>query len=72
MDVELGHEADAAEREAVRQAVAVALPTTSGGPRPWWRAGLDEVRDRAPTDRPRPSSYDAVRSPRSTPGATRA
>ena len=71
MDVELVPEAGAAEQEAVGRAIdltAEAAFTTAS----WWRAGLVDALERAPSGVPRPSAYDAVRSPRSTLGATRA
>ena len=71
MGVELVPEASAAERVAVGRAIdltAEATSTTS----PWWRAGLVDALERAPSDVPRASAYEAVRSPRSTLGATRA
>ena len=71
MGVELVPEADAAEPEAVGRAIDLtaeaALKTA-----PWWRAGVVDALERAPSDGPRPSTYEAVRSPRSTLGATRA
>lgn len=69
MDVELVPEAGSAERAAVDRALA-RLDTDSASP--WWRAGLADALERAPSDAPRPSAYEAVRSPRSTLGATRA
>jgi hypothetical protein len=69
--VDLVPEPSAAEQEAVGRAVdltAEATPTTS----PWWRAGLVDALERAASDVPRPSAYEAVRSPRRTLGATRA
>jgi hypothetical protein len=68
--VELVPEADPAEKEAVTQAIAAAIDAT--GPSSWWRAGLDEALGHVPDSTPRPSDYEAVRSPRSTRGATRA
>ena len=71
MGVELVPEAGAAEQEAVRRAIDL---TTEAAWRtaPWWRAGLVDELERAPWEVPRPSAYEAVRSPRSTLGATRA
>lgn len=60
------------ERLAVERAVAAVAPGTSGHGWGWWRAGLAEAVDRVPAGRPRPSAYEAARSPRSTRGATRA
>ena len=70
MGVELVPEAGAAEQEAVRRAIDL---TTEAAWRtaPWWRAGLVDELERAPSG-VRPSAYEAVRSPRSTLGATRA
>ena len=71
MGVELVPEADAAEQEAVRRAIDLTAEAASKTA-PWWRAGLVDALERAPSDVPRPSAYEAVRSPRSTLGATRA
>ena len=71
MGVELVPDAAAAEREAVARAIDLAAGLRRGQS-PWWRAGLDEALERAPSDPPRPSAYEAVRSPRRTRGATRA
>ena len=71
MDVELVPEAAVAEQEAVGRAIDLTAEpsfTTAS----WWRAGLVDALERAPSGVPRPSAYDAVRSPRSTLGATRA
>ena len=71
MEIELVPGAEAAEREAVTRAIAVAMDAkrfTS----PWWRARLDKTLGRAPVGPPLPSDYEAVRSPRRTRGATRA
>ena len=71
MVVELVPEAGAAEREAVGRAIALAAETTSKTS-PWFRAGLVDALERAPSEVPRLSAYEAVRSPRSRLGATRA
>lgn len=71
MVVELVPEAAAAEREAVARAIDLVAETMSKTS-PWFRAGLVDALERAPSDVPRPSAYEAVRSPRSTLGATRA
>jgi hypothetical protein len=71
VDVELVPEASAAEEEAVGRAIDLTAQTRSTTP-PWRRAGLVEAVERAPSDGPRASGYEAVRSPRSTLGATRA
>jgi hypothetical protein len=67
--VELVPEPGTAERTAVDSALAGLDVET---PSPWWRAGLAEAQEQASTVAPRPSSYEAARSPRSTLGATRA
>ncbi len=69
--VELVPEAGAAEREAVGRAIDLAAETTSKTSL-WFRAGLVDALERAPSEVPRPSAYEAVRSPRSRLGATRA
>ena len=69
MGVELVPDAHPAERAAVDRAVAQLGAET---PSPWWRAGLVDALESAPSDAPRPSAYEAARSPRSTLGATRA
>lgn len=71
MVVELVPEAAAAEREAVARAIDLAAATMSKTSS-WFRAGLVDALERAPWEVPRPSAYEAVRSPRSTLGATRA
>ncbi len=71
MGVELVPEAGAAEHEAVRRAIDFTAEAASRTAH-WWRAGLVDALERAPSDVPRPSAYEAVRSPRSTLGATRA
>jgi hypothetical protein len=38
----------------------------------WWRSGLTDAHERAPSSAPSPSAYEAARSPRKTLGATRA
>ena len=71
MGVELVPDAGEAEQEAVRRAVdlaAEAVPRQA----PWWRAGLVDSIERSSSEAPRPSAYEAVRSPRRTLGATRA
>jgi hypothetical protein len=70
--IELVPEAGAAEQEAVSRALASAAPGAKETSSPWWREGLVAALGRAPSVPPRPSAYDAVRSPRSTRGATRA
>ena len=69
MGVELVPEAAPAERIAVDRAVAELNGDTSSA---WWQAGVLEALGRAPSDGPRPSAYEAARSPRRTLGATRA
>ena len=71
MGVELVPGAGAAEQEAVRRAIDLTAEAASRTA-PWWRAGLVDALERAPSDAPRPSVYEAARSPRSTLGATRA
>jgi len=71
MGVELVPEAEAAEQEAVRRAIDLTAEAASRTA-PWWRAGLVDALERAASDVPRPSVYEAARSPRSTLGATRA
>ena len=71
MGVELVPEASAAEQEAVGRAIDLTTEMASKTS-PWFRAGLVDALERAPSDVPRPSAYEAVRSPRSTLGATRA
>jgi hypothetical protein len=69
--VELVPDASTAEQEAVGRAIDLTAETTWKSSS-WWRAGLVDGLERAPSDVPRPSAYEAVRSPRSTLGATRA
>jgi hypothetical protein len=69
MGVELVPEAAPEEQSAVDRAVAELDGETSSA---WWRAGVVEALERAPSDGHRPSAYEAARSPRSTLGATRA
>ena len=71
MSVELFPEASTAEQEAVARALGLAGETASKTSH-WFRAGLVDALERAPSEVPRPSAYEAVRSPRSTLGATRA
>ena len=71
MGVELVQGASAAEQKAVRRAIDLTAEMASKTS-PWFRAGLVDALERAPSDVPRPSAYEAVRSPRSTLGATRA
>ncbi len=70
MGVELVPDAGRAEQEAVSLAITAALAATRISS-PWWRAGLDDALGQTPSG-PRPSDYEAVRSPRRTRGATRA
>jgi hypothetical protein len=67
--VALVPEPGTAEQAAVDRALAGLHAET---PSPWWRAGVADAHERAPSDAPRPSVYEAARSPRSTLGATRA
>lgn len=72
VEVELVPEADSSVRTAVDRAMAVSVTAHAGAPAPWWQAGLGEAHDHAALAPPRPSDYEAVRSPRRTLGATRA
>jgi hypothetical protein len=73
MDVELAPRPDdPSTAAAVGRAVEDAgLARAALGPGAWWSAGLAETLEPGPAA-PRPSAYEAVRSPRSTRGATRA
>jgi hypothetical protein len=69
MGAELVPDADPAKLAAVERALA---GLDDGTPSPWWRAGLVDALENAPSDAPRSSAYEAARSPRSTLGAKRA
>jgi hypothetical protein len=67
--VELVPEPGTAKRAALDRALAA---LDAEAPSAWWRSGIVDAHDRAPAESPRPSAYEAARSPRSTLGATRA
>ncbi len=74
MELELADDADGTVAEAARVAAheAGVEPSASGAlaASPWWRAGVEDARERTPGGVGR-ARYDAV-PPRSTRGATRA
>ena len=77
MKVVLEPESDgAAARAATAAALRIGLSFTpangSAAASGWWRAGLAEAIERAPTRPEVTRRYEAARSPRSTRGATRA
>ncbi len=71
MDLRLSEDADGTSTRATRAALAEAGVEPSPGcgraPSAWWRAGVEEARERAPVA----ARYEAA-PPRSTRGATRA
>jgi hypothetical protein len=72
MELELAPQPSPSELEAVRLAVTAALATSGRDASGWWRAGVDEALDHAPSAGPQPAAYAAAPGPRSTRGATRA
>jgi len=74
VELELADDADGTIARAARAAAHEAgVEPSAGGPgaaSPWWRAGVEDARERTPTGVGR-ARYDAA-PPRSTRGATRA
>lgn len=74
MELELADDADGtiarAARVAAHEAGVEPSAGGAGAPSTWWRAGVEDARERAPAG-VSPGGYDAA-PPRSTRGATRA